>query len=139
WMDRRLVYILTAHTSPAETTTIECRSKDGATVQRSVPKAVADYNQHKGGVDTLDQLHSYYSIGRKSKKWWPRLAWWLIDMCIINAYSLYQQKKQVQISQLEFPQRLMQELVQRSPQERATIGSPHLTPSPHRGEGHWPQ
>src|SRR4051794_33129122 len=30
--------------------------------------------------------------------------WWLIDMCIINAYSLYQQKQQVQISPLEFRQ-----------------------------------
>jgi hypothetical protein len=139
WMDRRLVYILTTHTSPAETTTIERRSKDGTTVQRSVPKAVADYNQHKSGVDTLDQLHSYYSIGRKSKKWWPRLAWWLIDMCIINAYSLYQQKQQVQITQMEFRQQLMEQLVEQYGQEHSNVSRHPSTPHRHRKRNHWPQ
>jgi Transposase IS4 len=139
WKDRQPVYLLTTHTSPAETTTIERRNKDGTTIHRSVPKAVVDYNQHKCGVDTIDQLHSYYLIGRKSKKWWPRLVWWMIDMCIINAYSLYNQKQQVKISQLAFRQLLMQELVKQYPQDRARIGRPPLTPSPRTGEGHWPQ
>jgi hypothetical protein len=124
WKDRRLVYLLTTHTSPAETTTIERRNKDGTTVHRSVPKAVADYNQHKSGVDTIDQLHSYYLIGRKSKKWWPRLVWWLIDMCIINAFSLYNQQQQVKISQLEFRQQLMQQLVEVYGQQRTPLGRP---------------
>jgi hypothetical protein len=139
WKDRRLVYLLTTHTSPAETKSIERSDRNGGTVQRSVPKAVADYNQHKSGVDTLDQLHASYSIGRRSKKWWPRLVWWLIDMCIINAYSLYQQKQQDQSTQLEFREQLMQQLVERYGQEHNS-GSTH-TSSIHRHHkrGHWPQ
>jgi hypothetical protein len=139
WMDRRLVYILTTHTSPAEIASIERRSKDGTTVQRSVPKAVADYNQHKSGVDTIDQLHSYYSIGRKSKKWWPRLVWWLIDMCIINAYSLYQQKQPVQHSQLEFRQQLMQQLIDQYGQERTAASSPASSTLDQQHQQHWPK
>jgi hypothetical protein len=56
WKDRRLVYLLTTHISPAEVTTVERIGKDGSVVQRSLPKAVADYNKHKSGVDTIDQL-----------------------------------------------------------------------------------
>jgi hypothetical protein len=128
WKDRRLVYLLTTHTSPCSTSTVQRRSNDGTSIERSVPTAVADYNQHKGGVDTVDQLHASYSIGRKSKKWWPNLVWWLIDMCIINTYSLYQQKQQVQISQLQFREQLMQELVKQYPQERCRIGRPPRSP-----------
>ena len=138
WKDRRLVYLLTTHTSPAETTLIERDSRKGGTVQRSVPKAVADYNQHKSGVDTIDQLHSYYSIGRRSKKWWPRLVWWLIDMCIINAYSLHQQKQQVEITQLEFRQQLMQQLVEQYGLQHSRR-SRHLSSTPiNRNVHHYP-
>jgi len=100
---------------------------------------VVDYKQHKSGVDTIDQLHANYSIGRKSKKWWPRLEWWLIDMCIINAYSLYQQIQQVQISQLEFRQELMQQLVETHRQERSRIGRPPSIPHSQQQQSHWPQ
>lgn len=142
WKDRRLVYLLTTHTSPAETKSVERDDRNGGTVQRSVPTAVADYNQHKSGVDTIDQLHSYYSIGRRSKKWWPRLAWWLIDMCIINAYSLFSQRSQVQSSQLDFRIQLIQSIVEAYPisstysnySQHSHVGRPRGIHSPHRSE-----
>jgi hypothetical protein len=139
WRDRRLVYLLTTHISPADITTVERRSEDGGTVQQACPTAVADYNKYKSGVDTIDQLHASYSIGRKSKKWWPRLVWWLIDMCIINAYSLYQQKQQVQISQLEFREQLMQQLIEQYGQERSSVGRPSFSPHQQQHQQHWPQ
>jgi len=139
WKDRRLVYLLTTHTSPANITTVERRSEDGSIVLRSIPTAIADYNQHKSGVDTIDQLHANYSIGRKSKKWWPRLVWWLIDMCIINAYSLYQQKQQVQISQLEFRQHLMNQLLEQYGQQHSNTSCHSSSPHRQQKRDHWPQ
>jgi hypothetical protein len=138
WKDRRLVYLLTTHISPSATTTVERRSKDGSTIHQSIPTAVADYNKHKSGVDTIDQLHANYSIGRKSKKWWPRLVWWLIDMCIINAYSLYQHIQQVQTSQLEFRQQLMQQLVERYKQEGSSISSRLSSKASKQNVEHYP-
>jgi hypothetical protein len=138
WKDRRLVYLLTTHTSPSNTSTVQRSSNEGSTIERSVLTAVVDYNQHKSGVDTIDQLHASYSIGRKSKKWWPRLVWWLIDMCIINAYSLYNQQQQVKISQLEFRQQLMQQLVEQYGQQRSSIDRPSPTLQRQRQKGHWP-
>jgi len=125
WKDRRVVYMLTTHRSPAEITQVK---RGGSSDESPVPTAVLDYNQHKGGVDTIDQLRQSYAIGRKSKKWWPQLVWWLIDMCIINAFSLYNQQQQVKISQLEFRQQLMQQLVEQYSQERSRTGRPPSTP-----------
>ena len=136
WQDRRAVYMLTNHRSPAEITYV---SSSGSSEQKAVPTAVLDYNQFKGGVDTVDQLRGSYAVGRKSKKWWPQLVWWLIDMCIINAFSLYNQQQQVRISQLEFREQLMQQLVEQYPQERARIGRHRRSPHLHNEEGHWPE
>lgn len=69
-----------------------------------------DYNLHKCHVDTVDQLRQYYSIQRKSMKNWPSLAWWLIDMCIINAYTLWCLDTNTAISQLDFRKTLLQQL-----------------------------
>src|ERR1700730_16889744 len=84
-------------------------------------------------------MRESYTIGRKSKKWWPQLVWWLIDMCILNAYSLYNQQQQVKIRQLEFRQHLMQQLVEQYGQERRRRGRPPSTPHQQQQQEHWPQ
>src|SRR3954471_23154286 len=75
-----------------------------------VPKAVTMYNSTRCGVDTLDQLQSYYPLGRKNRRWWPRLAWWLFDMCIIIAHRLYDIKNKEKSRTLGFHEKLMHEL-----------------------------
>jgi hypothetical protein len=128
--------MLTTHRSPAEITRINrCISSE----ETSVPTAILDYNKHKGGVDTMDQMRHSYAIGRKSKKWWPQLVWWLIDVCIHNAYRLYSQRQQVEIRQLEFREQLAQQLVEQYGQHRQHIGRPSHTSHQHQQEGHWPQ
>jgi Transposase IS4 len=136
WKDRRTVYMLTTHRSPAESTPINrCITSD----ETHVPTAVLDYNKHKGGVDTVDQMRHSYAIGRKSKKWWPQLVWWLIDMCILNAYRLYNEQQRVKIRRLEFREQLMRQLVEQYGQQRNHIGRPSPTSHQHQQEGHWPQ
>jgi hypothetical protein len=41
---------------------------------------------------------------------WPRLAWWLLDMCVINAFQLWS-KGQQHLGQLRFREELMHELL----------------------------
>jgi hypothetical protein len=125
WKDRRAVYLLTTHKSPADITYV---NRSGSSVQTLVPTAVLDYNKYKCGVDTIDQMRESYAIGRKSRKWWPNLVWWLIDMCILNAYSFYNQQQQVKIRQLQFREQLMRQLVERYGQERSSRGRPPSTP-----------
>ena len=103
------------------------------------PKVALDYNVHKCHVDTVDQLRQYYSMHRKSNKNWPSLAWWLIDMCIINAYTLWCQDTNSQMTQLQFREALLDQL-------QVAFASSHTSEQqrvpPHNSrssDGHWPQ
>ena len=49
---------------------------------------ITDYNQFMGGVDVVDQHFVYYAIGRKGLKWWRRVFYRLMEMAIVNAYSI---------------------------------------------------
>ena len=54
---------------------------------------------------------------RKARCCWPRLAWWLLDMCIINAFQLWS-KGQQHPGQLRFREELMHELLKQLPPEQ---------------------
>jgi hypothetical protein len=110
WRDRRPVWVLSNHCSPKEVASLERSGAAGAMVAVPCPRAVRDYNFHRGEVNRVDQLHAGYLIGRKSKKSWPRLAWWLLDMCILNAFKLWSLGKQGS-RQLDFRIQLMHALV----------------------------
>lgn len=45
---------------------------------------------------------------------WPRLAWWLLDMCIVNAFKLWS-IGQDRPSQLDFRIQLMHQLLEQLP------------------------
>src|SRR6202008_350102 len=82
------------------------------------PQVALDYNGGKSHVDTVDQLRQYYAMQRKRVKDWPSLAWWLIDMCIINAYTLWCLDTKAEISLLDFRRALLRQLA-------AAYPSPH--------------
>ncbi|XP_042875000.1 piggyBac transposable element-derived protein 4-like [Penaeus japonicus] len=83
WKDKRVVSMLsTVHTS--EMVTLPTRRQG---VTRSKPRVVADYNVGmKGVVDLSDQLAQYYPTTRRSIKWYKKIFFNLLDMCIVNAY-----------------------------------------------------
>jgi hypothetical protein len=53
------------------------------------PKVNRDYNRYMGGVDLCDQLMSYYAVGRKGRKYWRYIAWYLFSLAINNARILW--------------------------------------------------
>lgn len=108
--DRRLVYFLTNHIGVLTAVSFDEPRSDGSTVTITKPKVVHEYNIHRGEADRVDQLHSNYAMGRKSMKNWPSLAWWLIDMCIVNAYRIFILQTHSTISQLDFRINLMHQL-----------------------------
>lgn len=65
------------------------KNKKGEKETVTCPAASRDYNRYMGGVDYFDQLHSDYSIGWKSRRWWMRVFYYVVDACIVNSYSLY--------------------------------------------------
>ena len=49
------------------------------------------YNEKNRGVDIMDQYISYYNIERRSIKWWKKVFFFGIEVCINNSYILYKQ------------------------------------------------
>ena len=94
WYDKRQVATLSTNCNSST-------PEDGGK-----PAVIQTYNKWMGGVDLCDQNRSYYPTGRDSKKWWRYLFWYLIDLCILNAFILYKAapgvKRKKNYSQLDF-------------------------------------
>ena len=104
WMDNKEVNMLTNCYNPKNVCLVKRKAKDGSTDMVDCPEAVAQYNRIMGGVDHFDQLRERYAVGRRSIKWWHRILYWLIDVCIVNAYVMYRMnhRHQQDIDQLSF-------------------------------------
>jgi len=109
--DRKAMWLLYNHCSPNENASLQRWDDSGHKVSVGCPRAIRDYFYGARSVDVSNQLHYSYLIGRKSKKAWSRLAWWLLDMCIVNAFQLWAIGKNAP-RQLDFGEQLMHSLVE---------------------------
>jgi hypothetical protein len=139
WRDQKAMWLLYNHCSPTEASSLERWSDAGRKVSIGCPRAIRDYFYGARSVDVLSQLHYAYLPGRKAMRCWPRLAWWLLDMCVINAFKLWS-KGQQHPGQLRFREELMLELLQQLPPEK----QPHRASArPHAAtalaRNHFPQ
>ncbi|XP_045453941.1 piggyBac transposable element-derived protein 3-like [Melitaea cinxia] len=90
WYDNRVVNL--ASTYVGSTPASEVRrfnQKEKAYQNLPCPKAVMTYNRHMGSVDLLDALLGYYRIQIRSKKFYHRIFFHMIDMVTVNAWLLY--------------------------------------------------
>ena len=110
WKDQKDVWILYNHTSPLNAASLDRWDETGHKVSIGCPQAVHDYFFKARSVDVSNQLHYSYPTGRKAGRAWPRLAWWLIDISIVNAFQLWSIGKDAP-KQLEFREQLMHALV----------------------------
>lgn len=53
------------------------------------PKIVKEYNAHMGGVDLMDSFLGRYRIKVKTRKWYMRIFYHLLDLIVINSWVLY--------------------------------------------------
>lgn len=89
WKDSKAVYLASNFHDPVATNFVRRKMKDGTTTAISCPRMVYDYNKHMGYVDKTDMLKSFYELDRKCRKWWHRIFWYLVDICVLNSYKLY--------------------------------------------------
>jgi hypothetical protein len=139
WCDKQPVLMLSTHHRVDHMSTIAQDHGPNHPPIVTKPQVVLDYNIHKCHVDTVDQLRQYYSMQRKSNKNWPSLAWWLIDMCIINAYTLWCLDAKAIISQLDFRRALLQQIAAAYPPPSTRTQLTSLTPLITTADGHWPK
>ncbi|KAL3218436.1 hypothetical protein MRX96_005942 [Rhipicephalus microplus] len=67
------------------------KNKSFVEVQR--PSLVRVYNQSMGGVDRADQLLAFYRNDLKTKKWYKRVVFHLLDLAVVNSWLLYRAPK----------------------------------------------
>ncbi|GBP72432.1 PiggyBac transposable element-derived protein 4 [Eumeta japonica] len=72
----------------ASWTEVEVKAKGGK-VKRVKPDCILDYNVKKIGVVLNDQYVSYYTVHRKSMKWWKKMFFHLLARSMVNAYIIY--------------------------------------------------
>jgi len=89
WKDKKPVHLLPTLSDPTIVTKATRRVGADA-VDVDQPHCVYDYNRFMSGVDTFDQHRGNYDVGRKGKKAWRYLCWFLLNAAIINAFVLYQ-------------------------------------------------
>ncbi|XP_026735864.1 piggyBac transposable element-derived protein 4-like [Trichoplusia ni] len=95
WRDTKQVTVLSTAFHPKQRRTCSRTQKDGTKKAYNCPQMIPEYTKRMGGVDRFDQKRTPYAVGRKSKKWWKRIFYFLIDLAITNAYILYKSNSRV--------------------------------------------
>lgn len=90
WRDNKIVTLLSTFvsTNPVEKV-IRFSKIEKKKVELTCPNIVKVYNKHMGGVDLLDSLLGRYKIKMRTKKWYMRLFYHLLDVTIVNSWLLH--------------------------------------------------
>lgn len=96
WMDKKPVNLLStfAGSEPAG----EAKRWSGKEKKEIIipcPHVVQVYNKHMGGVDLLDSLLGLYRIKLRSKKWYLRIFFHIVDLAVVNAWLLSRRAKKL--------------------------------------------
>lgn len=110
WYDNKPVTLLSSFVGAYPTTQVKrWDSKSKAKVDVDCPSAVTVYNQFMGGVDLVDSLVALYRTTIRSKKWYHKIYFHLMDLCVVNSWLLYRRDcascgvpKKEQLSLLQF-------------------------------------
>jgi len=146
WQDKRTVRFLSTCCAPEGDDTVVRRRNSSDPQRLPCPPVVKIYAQYMGGVDRSDRMVRTYSVSRKSKKWWYRLFYYLLDTSLANSFILYQlSPNHDELSELDYLKQLALEListksgeeeVQPHPQRKKTKVAipPRMTAG-----NHWPK
>jgi len=112
WMYTKHIHVLSTAFAATEIVVVKRRQKDGSIKEIDCPRLVAEYTLQMGGVDRFDQRRGYYTVSRRSKKWWLRILYFLFDTAVVNAHALHSSVHPPDVlSQLNFCNELMRGLL----------------------------
>jgi hypothetical protein len=90
WYDNKVVTLLSTFAGSQPLRKVQRFFKtDNTRKEMNCPNIVQVYNKHMGGMDLLDSLLGLYRIHIRSKKWYHRLFFHMLDVIISNAWLLY--------------------------------------------------
>ena len=117
WQDTKMVKLVSTLSDP----TCETRSHrriGGSYYDVPTPSCAKLYNKNMSRVDRLDRLVSkkvYGSLGHGARKVWRHILWYLVNLCIANAYIIYKEvstrQTKANYDHMAFRLELAQELI----------------------------
>ena len=113
-MDKRPVSALsTIHDTSMTTISQRSLAAEGGVERVRKPTMIVEYNTYMGGVDIADQLVIYYGFSHCSRKWWKRVFFHLLEVCMVNAYIMYSSKNHKKLTHLDFVVTVSRQLIER--------------------------
>ncbi|KAJ8963507.1 hypothetical protein NQ314_005586 [Rhamnusium bicolor] len=105
WKDNKIVSLLSTFAGQQPMSTVKRYDKVSKTSKEiSCPYVIKEYNRHMGGVDLIDSFIARHKICIKSKKWYIRLFYHLLDMTVSNAWMLYRRISAVKRGTISMPE-----------------------------------
>ncbi|XP_054259612.1 piggyBac transposable element-derived protein 2-like [Macrosteles quadrilineatus] len=91
WKDNKSVTLLSSFVGIGKQEQVDRFCKKKKVIQKvNCPQVVKSYNQHMGGVDKINSIIGRYKIRMKTRKWYLRLFYHLLDVTMCNSWLLYQ-------------------------------------------------
>ena len=111
WHDKREVHLLsTVHTGRMLTTgKIHCQTRKPILK----PDVIIDYNTNMRLIDKADMQLNAVDTLRKNDKWYKKVFFHLLDICMLNAYKMYMTKTGDRSSRRAFRKNAIEGLLER--------------------------
>lgn len=125
WMDNRQVHMASTYAGALPEDTVKRYDRTSKTViEIPRPFAIKEYNRYMGGVDMADRMIAHYPHGLKSKRWYLRIFFHLINICIVNAWLCYKRSVNEKIDLLTFKSSVANSLIQLGVDDSKKRGRP---------------
>lgn len=93
WVDNKVVNLCSSYDGKEPMAPVKRFSKkEKRIIEVPRPKSVEIYNKYMGGVDLLDAMLGFYRIKIKSKKWYHRIFFHMVDMTCVNSWLLWRRR-----------------------------------------------
>lgn len=90
WHDNKVVHIISNYKGPLPVENVKRWSvaeKKKVDVPR--PASIGEYNSYMGGIDLHDMLMELYRVNIRVRRYYLRIVYHLLDMCVVNSWLLY--------------------------------------------------
>jgi len=90
WLDNKIVHVISNYKGPLPVENVKRWSvaqKHNVEVPR--PAAIGEYNSYMGGIDLHDMLVELYRVNIRVRRFYLRIIYHLLDMCVVNSWLLY--------------------------------------------------
>ena len=113
-MDRKVVTFLTSEHNLDLIPTGKSNYRNKEPITK--PVVMHMYNKFMGGVDRNDQLGKYSAFNHRSLKWWKKVLFRILNLCMVNTFTLYNEWCAIQgkpkLKKLKFRRNVINQIVE---------------------------